>query len=290
MSSAYLYWLVRYVPDVARGERVNVAVVVGCDGGDWAIRVAPDLRRASRLGGDASALQPWLTRLERTIHDYEHPPLDLFAGTDDVSVNRAWLELLSHRFNNVLQISAATPVEALSAQDGADFLFPLLVATPAPVRRSRTRARLVHDLGQLYERTASLEVGTSLLRRPEALTGRQRGRFDFAVVDDDVDQLSQAFAFDVRNLDTLEQELQSWNFVVSRVRESGASITHGSIQHRAAAGVPVAVAFQEPSARDDRRWDIFEAAREAWAALDVTAVPSTELDAIAREARELVLA
>ena len=45
MNGAYLYWLVRDVPDVVRGEQVNVAVIVGQDGGDWAIRVAPDLRR-----------------------------------------------------------------------------------------------------------------------------------------------------------------------------------------------------------------------------------------------------
>lgn len=290
MSGDYLYWLVRYVPDVARGERVNVAVIVGRDTGDWAIRVAPNLRRASRLGGDASALRPWLERLERSIHAFEHPPLDLFAGSDDVRVSRSWLELLSHRFNNVLQVSSATPVEARSAREGAEFLYSVLVATPAPVARSRTRARLVHDLGELYERTASLEVGESLIRRPRALAGRQRGRFDFAVVDDAVDQLSHAFAFDVRDTDALQQELQSWNFVVSRLRQEGALISQGALRRQADASVRVSVAYQEPTRPDAEHRDVFEAALEAWAALDIRAVPSTQLDQIAREARDLVAA
>lgn len=289
MNTAYLYWLVRYVPDVVRGEQVNVAVIVGRDGGDWAIRVAPSLRRASRLGGDASALRPWLDRLQRSIHDFEHPPLGFFAGPETETVSRAWLELLSHRFNNVLQVSSAVPVEAYSAQEGADFLFPILVAAPPATNRSTTRSRLVSDLGSLYSRTASLELGESLFRRPRARVGRQRGRFDFAVVDDRVGQLSQAFAFDVRDADSLEQELQSWNFIVSRLREDGADISVDGTTASASEDVAIAVGYQEPVVHADaRHLDVFEAAREAWSALQVHAVPSTELDRIAIEARDLV--
>jgi len=119
--------------------------------------------------------------------------------------------------------------------------------------------------------------------------GRQRGRFDFAIVDDGVDQLSQAFAFDVRDTDALEQELQSWNFIVSRLRQDGASIGSSNVPLTAEADVAIAVAFQEPAGRPDaRRDDVFAAPLEAWGALDVLAVPSSQLEMIAREARELV--
>ncbi|GAA3773870.1 hypothetical protein GCM10022240_27170 [Microbacterium kribbense] len=289
MSTAYLYWLVRYVPDVARGEQVNVAVIVGRDDGDWAIRVAPDMRRASRLGGDASTLRPWLDRLQRSINDYERPPLELFASPDDVRVTRSWLELLSHRFNNALQISSASPVEADSAADGANFLFPLLVATPEPIRRSQTRTRIVSNLTELYERTAQLEIGESLLTRPRAAIGRQRGQFDFAVVDDQVDQLSQVFAFDVRDADVLERQLQSWNFVVSRLRNDGADITAQHTTAHANSDVAIAVAYQEPPAgHSEQHAEVFAAALEAWEGLDIHAIPSTQLEQIPRQARELV--
>lgn len=289
MTEPYLYWLVRYVPDVARGERVNVAVIVGQDGGDWAIRVAPDLRRASRLGGDARAVRPWLESLQRAVDDYERPPLALFASEAPASVSRAWISLLSHRFNNVLQLSDPAPVEAPSASEGAEFLFSALVAAPVPGARSTTRTRLVQSLGDLYQRTGSLELGESLLRRPRTLAGRQRGRFDFAVVDDHVDQLSQAFAFDVKDTDALEQELQSWNFVVSRLRDGGAIVMSGADELVAEAGVPVSVAYQEPPrSADGRTFDVFGAALEAWDALGVDAVPGAEIDRIAVEARDLV--
>ncbi|MFV0320332.1 MAG: hypothetical protein ACK5IN_08245 [Microbacterium sp.] len=214
----------------------------------------------------------------------------LFATTD-VRVSRSWLELLSHRFNNVLQVSTAAPVDAGSAREAVNFLFPVLVATPPPVTRSRTRARIVNDMAELFVRTGNFEVGSTLIRRPSARIGRQRGRFDFAVVEDGVGQLSQAFAFDVRDTGALEQELQSWNFIVSCLRQDGAAIGVGSHPLLADADVPIAVAFQEPTGLpDSRRDDVFAAAREAWESLGVHAVPSSELDVIAREARELVSA
>lgn len=291
MNEPYLYWLVRYVPDVARGEQVNVAVITGRDGGDWAIRAAPNLRRASRLGGDAQVVRPWLDSLVRSIQDFEQPPLSLFASVHPENVSRAWLSLLSHRFNNVLQLSEPAPVEASSAEDAARFLFDILVAAPEVNPRSKTRTRLVQSLSDLYVRTGSLELGESLLRRPRALMGRQRGRFDFAVVDDKVDQLSHAFAFDVKDSDSLEQELQSWNFVVSRLRDSGGVVTAGSEQRRALANVPVSVVFQEPQASaDTRTQDIFEAALEAWRSLEVSPVPGAEMHRVAVEARELLRA
>lgn len=289
MNEPYLYWLVRYVPDVARGERVNIAVIVGRDGGDWAIRSAPNLRRASRLGGDAQAVRPWLESLERSVRDYEQPPLALFASRGREVVSRGWLSLLSHRFNNILQLSRPAPVEAVSAEDAASFLYSVLVATPDSAPRSKTRTRLVQHLGDLYLRTGSLELGESLLRRPRALVGKQRGRFDFAVIDDHVDQLSHAFAFDVKDTDSLEQELQSWNFVVTRLRDSGAVVSSGAETRSAEPDVPVSVAFQEPPVNaDPRTRDVFDAALEAWRSLDVSAVPGSEMDKIAVEARNLV--
>jgi hypothetical protein len=88
----------------------------------------------------------------------------------------------------------------------------------------------------------------------------------------------------------LERELQSWNFIVSRLRDEGASISQGGRSLAAAGDVAVAVAFQEPTRREARVDDVFEAALEAWAGLGVSAVPSTQLDTIARDALELVSA
>lgn len=289
MNAPYQYWLVRYVPDVARGERVNVAVIAGRDGGDWAIRVVQDLKRASRLGGEAGALRPWLESLESTVSHYQNPPLSLFGGDRVERLSTAWVELLSHRFNNVLQISEAAPVLADSARAAADFLFPILVAAPKTTKRSRTRTRLVSNMNEFYLSTGEFETGRNLLRRPFATIGRQRGRFDFAVLSGDVGQLSQAFAFDVRDSDLLEQEIHSWNYIVSKLRNDGGVLTNGqSSAPSVPADVPISVVYQEPNSLDSRHQDMFAAALEAWTDLEVRAVPSAELDQVAIEASRLV--
>lgn len=293
MRDIYTYWLVRYVPDVARGEQVNVAVVVGRDGGDWAIRSASDLRRASRLGGDASVLRPWLSRLESAFSHYQRPVLNIFSSSATEDISSSWVNRLSHRFNNILQVSDAAPVDAMSAQSAVDFLFPILVANPEKISRSRTRSRLVGDMGEFYLQTAHLQPGKNLIRRPLATIGRQRGRFDFAVVNSRVGQLSQAFAFDVRDLDALEQELHSWNFIVSRLRDAGGAVGEGTTAPFAVSSeVPISVVYQaaESGRLESRRQDLLESALEAWTMLAVRPVPSEQLDLVAQEARGLVAA
>lgn len=111
---------------------------------------------------------------------------------------------------------------------------------------------------------------------------------ELAVNNGAVEQLSQAFAFDVRDADELERQLQSWNFVVSRVRQDGAAMGADPKARRAIpSDVPIAIAFQEPRSPSARINDVFEAAQDAWSSLAVQAVPASQLDTIAREVRDL---
>jgi|GEM_PF-1479157 len=296
MNQRYFYWLVRYVPDAVRGERVNVGVVVGRDGADWAMRRVTNLHRASRLGGNASAIRPWLDRVERVIADYREPPLFADADVERLGsrVGVPWMEGLSSRLNNTVQVGEAVPFLARSAESGARLLYRTLVQEPPPVSRSHTRMSIVSDMNELFVRVANLEDGNNLLRRPVTQVGKQRGRFDFAVLGSRREQLSQAFAFDVRDMRVLEQELQSWNFIVSCIRNDGGKIARGGEGDGVSLDPSVAITAvydRAPgvTATAERR-DVFEAAREAWGALEVTMVPRAELDAVAREAVELVIA
>lgn len=292
MVATYTYWTVRYVPDVVRDERVNIAVIVGRDGADWAVRCAPDLRRASRLGGDATELRAWLGSLEESIATHQAPPLDLYGGAHHDRVSSAWVEMLAHRFNNILQVSEQAPVLGESAREAAGFLYDALVSVPEPARRSRSRTAIARDLTTLLTQTAGLELGRNLWRTPTARVGRQRGRFEHAVVNHDVHQLTQVFAFDVLDVAPLEREVQSWNFIVSRLREHGADFAYGRLTAHAGSDAPIAVAYQEPAARrrDAEHLDTMDAALEAWRELNVTPVPSTDLMSIARGSAQYVSA
>jgi hypothetical protein len=287
----YSYWLIRYVPDAARGEFVNVGIIAGRDGGDWALRRVRSLRRASRLGGNASALEPWLSRIERIIADHQAPPL--FGSLVERPLSGGWLSHLSGRLNNAVQISESAPVEADSAEEAASFLFPFLVAETSFLPAVRTRSRLVSDLRDHYESDANLTFGQGLVPRPRARVGRQRGRFDFAVVADRVSQLSQVWSFDMKDTDRLEQEIQSWSFLVERLRNDGGKLSvkgdYGLLPETIDSEVPISVVYLEPSdPTPGERTEVYLAAREAWEHLRVDAVPSNQLNQVAKDARDLV--
>lgn len=272
----YSYWLVRYVPDVARGERVNVALIVGSDSGDWAIRRVPNLRRASRLGGNATAVRPWLDDLASRIHEAQNPPLEVFGrAAEPLTVAR--FELMAHRFNNVVQLSAGRPVWGESADSIAEALAPVLIDDPSVAARSTTRSGIVAQLSALYTNTLQLEHGRNLFQGVRARVGRQSRRFDLAASHAHRTQLTQAFAFDVRNTSDLERDVQAWNYIVSRLRTEGASLELPGHNVRVTDDTPIAVAYQAAPSPNAQQEDLLGAALEDWSLLGVLATPSSEL-------------
>lgn len=297
---SYSYWLIRYVPDALRGEFVNIGVLVGRDSGDWALRRARSFRRANRLGGDASRAEAWLTSLERYIYDHQHPPLDAFLPEGRRAPSTAQVAQMSRRLNNAIQISDPVPVEGQSAGDAAEFLYQFLVMETAAPARSATRRRLLTHLRDQYLEIGHLDPEKNLERSVRAEVGRQRGRFDFAVLDDDVSQLSQVWSFDIADVDKLEQDIQAWSYMVTRIRDSGGHLAPKSSKRsdsllmpvRIASDVPIAAVYQLPesSPRRAEQTDVFHAAQEAWQGLGVQAVPSSEMQRVAFQARRLVSA
>jgi hypothetical protein len=284
----YTYWLLRYVPDTLRGEMVNIGVLVGRDGGDWALRRVSSFRRAGRLGGDASRVRPWLEWLEHQIDAYQQPTLDTFAAESIEALSAARIHRLQTRLNNSIQISEPTSVQGESASATADFLYQFLVSEAAIPTRSTTRRKLVSQLREQYEQVALEDIGRSLETRPQANVGLQRGRFDFAVVNEEVTQLSQVWSFDLADTEKLEQDIHAWSFLVTRLRDSGGSLgpRSGLKGRRIGSGVPISAVYQTPTGRrqHQEQIDVFSAAQEAWTRLDVNLVPSAELDRVAQDA------
>jgi len=284
----YHYWLLRYVPDAVRGEAINVGVVVGRDNGDWAMKRVRSYRRANRLGGNAARMTPWLDWLQESISDISAPPLLDLPNHSTMPLTEAGMRRLALRLNNSVQIAAPRPVSAESAQEAATFLYDHLVVESVIHPRSSTRQRLLSGLRAQYQQVAQLDIGTSLRTQPLARIGKQSGRFDFAVVDDRVEQLSQVWSFDLQDIDRLEQDIQAWNYLVTRVRDEGASLSDGLLEESIAPDVPIATVFQVSEEHmTGRRLDVVGAAEEAWARLDVISVPSSRLDEVARQARIL---
>lgn len=272
---SYQYWVVRYVPNVARGEFVNIGIVVGGDDRDWRVRFVSSLGRAHRLGGDPSELTRWTRWFSRVIGNAELP--DLYEGVAMKSKS-SWISQLAVRQANTVQISQAIPIRAESAEEAMNLLFPILIESPdEQPHRSGTRRRIVSDLKDVYEYQLNLIPGKTLLSRPLAKIGRQAGRFDFAALGPQRSHLSHAWAFDTKDAEKLQQDVQSWSFLVGRIREDGALVTAGSVEARLQPEVPIHAVYRPPTSNKTAMNDVFAAALDAWRINEVKAIAIDDL-------------
>jgi len=127
--------------------------------------------------------------------------------------------------------------------------------------RGVLRDTLTHEFG--------LTVDMDFHLTPRVTIGRQHGLFDLAATLGKT-SLTNVWAFNVASLDSLERDIQSWNFIVSRLREDGAEVNlRGGASRVIASDAPIQVVIDPPRSKSGQRIDVYEAALEAWAKNDV---------------------
>jgi hypothetical protein len=255
------YWVIRYVPDPVREEFVNIGVIAGSDE-QWAYRRVSNLGRASRLGGSASYTSSFLRRIEGAIESRLDAVEALFPSESGVAFARGDIEDLRVRMNNLVQLSDARPVLARSADEAVDLAFEL-------------RPELVRHVERFQLATV----------------GAQQTGIDFAVQDGVVRQMSQVWAFDVKDTRNLQTQIQAWNYLLGLLRQDGGSLTRKTRDGDALEipkDVEINAVFAAPVTPTGEAQ--FEVAREGWRRLDVEVVPSSESDSIIAEAERLLQA
>jgi hypothetical protein len=287
----YNYWLLRYVPDSVRGEFVNVAVIVGSDdSGDWALRRADSLRRASRLGGDASVIEDWLTRLSTSISS-QATMLRPAVSSGSLRPSFASLDRVRRQLNNTFQISTPTPVLATSAEAAAERLFTQLVSVAEPRPKVALRAAAVRELKEAFYQAGDL--GSKEVQQNVRLhVGRQQARFEFAIGQSRVAQLSHVWSFNRQGISDLAQEIQAASYAINRLRERGGRLENPNRPTQRDVelppDIPVRVLYVPPETAQQQ--EIFGNAEEAWADLGVLPFPVGDENRIAREAVALLRA
>lgn len=297
MDAGYQYWLIRYVPNAIRGEFVNIAVLVGMDGEDWALRTVSSFTRASRLGGDARQARHWLDEL-RVAVDHANGTGDLRRASPllersrsrrftEMSMNSGILAHMAARLNNSVQISEARPVHTQDAASAAERLYRLLVHEIPAVTRTRARTRLLEKIGKEFAQIPGLDQDV-VQRNPRIQIGMQVKRFDLALGDDRVRQMTQVVSFTRKDLDNVNQEVSAWSHVVNRLRGRGGQLELGKSGRllRIDQDVPIRVVHDEPQT-DDQRMQL-DIARESWRELGVQDFTSADVHRFALEARRLV--
>lgn len=272
---SYQYWIIRFVPNVARGEFTNIGIVCGSDDrGDWAVGFdSRSVRNRGSFSSDLRELSNWTAWFRRTIESHSSQTLD------EQSVSSGWIQQLRSRQSNSIQFSEPAPIDVESARDGVELLFPHLVERE-PARRARTLTRqsLRGDVRDTLLYESDFTLGQNLFVQPKLQIGKLRGAFDFLSVEDGTDELTNVWAFNVATLEVLEREVQSWNYLVTRFRDAGATLRLGANRTaRLDADAPIDVVYDPPSSMNESDWrrDIFDAALEAW---DLSGVTSCTMD------------
>lgn len=283
MALGYESWVLRYVPDPVRGEFVNVGVIVGVDGRDWAIRSMVSFSRANRLGGNASLLRPALNSLRTRVSLTNRRIPSSFQGFQEMARERPLTESavaeLSARYNNALQISPPMPAFGESAEQVAGMLYSHLVLESIREPVSRPRTRMINDFSKALARAWRGENEVPLLRNPVVRIGRQRQNFDFALHDNEVEQMTHVISVNRKDLMQVEQEINAWNFAVRLIRDNGGQLeTHeNKLSFVVPPGTPITMVHDEPKGEPER--EVLAIAKESWINLDVHDVTPANIEA-----------
>jgi len=128
----YIYSLIRFVPDPARGEFVNVGAIVGSEeSSEWQVRQIENPKRARAIDENASLDAVWsfIDRVGVDIDNFEAAAQSLFGP--DVELTEDWLWRLHADHQNIVQLSAPVPMVAESADEALESVFDLMVLDPA---------------------------------------------------------------------------------------------------------------------------------------------------------------
>ena len=222
----YKFTLIRFVPDPARGEFVNIgAIAVNDDADDWGIRWIANYTRAKALdsAGFLPAAKAFTAELDGRIAELDRPTMDSEPPTI------AWLSDLAAEMNNIVQLSEPAPVVADSAEAALDVVFERLL-----VDHARTRYRFQKkQKAQAAARKAYSDhhVPRSAVKEHARVTSGAFGfDFDFAVHNGHAVQLVQCWSFQLPNQDELTEQVKAWAWMARHIRDGGGRLlTDGDV-------------------------------------------------------------
>jgi DUF3037 family protein len=276
----YVYSVVRYVPNPATGEFVNVGVIAGSDEtGDWSLRKAENPRRA-RLFGPLDSLNA----VDAFMNEVGSR-LDNFTLMESADISERWLTDMQRRHRNIVQQTAPAPVIADSAEEALDFIFPQVVLEEASAmdvgsRPYATRLRLFSELRNSYRKA---KIGSGLVReRVPVSAGGVTTNMDFVVGNGEIIQLAHTWSFQISSVSEIARDVKSWGFALERLIEHG-GFAQGERPVEIHPRTPVEVVYAPPRTGDQEQ--VFAEAQRVFDDLAVTAFPQEDVSRVADDAR-----
>ena len=283
----FIYSLIRFVPDPARGEFVNVGAIVGSEASsEWQVRQIQNPMRARAIDeqGSLGAVWSFIDRIGVEIDNFEATTQSMFGS--DVELTEEWLWRLHADHQNIVQLSAPTPMIAESADDALEQVFDLMVLDPAVRKHSFTNKHTA--LAALHRAYSGFDImrGKQLRERVTLKTSHHAAQFDFAVTNGQAVQLTRAWSFQVPDQGTLAEQLKAWGWTVQEAHSSGGRVRTAVGEFDAREDVDIEVVYV--AAAPSRAAPAFVEAEHVFETLGVRAVPHDRAGEVARRARDLL--
>ncbi len=277
----YLYSLIRFVPEPATGEFVNIGAIAGSDAArEWAIRTVGNLARARRFEEGRGLLKQALVAVELLgeMVDTAMGELEL-DGVPRMS--EAELLRISAEWRNIIQISAPLPAIAASAEDALDMIFDDMVIDPESRRRMRVgQPQLAKAIRRAF---AEARIDASLREKPAVEAGGYEDRFEFAVANGRVVQLIRTWSLQTAGPGELAKDVHAWAWIAEKIRAGGGHVTVDDQKLDVPKDVRM-VAVYAPADSEEGRRAIGEA-RHAAAEIRATLIGYNEVESVVRDAR-----
>ncbi len=284
----FVYSLIRFVPDPAKGEFVNVGAIVGSElSSEWQIRQVSNPARARALDDERSLDLVWAfcTRVGADIDRFEDSLYRLFDS--EVELSEDWLENLHTQHRNIVQLSPPSPMVADSADEALDRLFSQMILDPTRHRQSTVTKHVVLAAMRRAYGSCGLHKNRGFVERARLSASDHSIPVDFAVVNGQVQQLVQTWSFQSADQQSLAQQVRSWGWVVHRTRQQGAQLDASGVEGLDVDPDIAIRAVYVPPAPDGNA-DAYRGALDVFKETAIEHRPIDQVKDVAEEARRLL--
>ena len=284
----YVYSTIRFVPNPARGEFVNVGMIVGSeDSAEWKLRLIDNMKRARALDEREVLPALWssVDDLERQIDAFEDAVESSLPSAPELS--EAWLGGLWERSQNIIQFSRPAPIVAEHAEHAIELLWDRLVVDPESRYRPSATKRPALKKARTAYAALGIRKGQFIAERRTVQGIHHRQVFDFVVANGRAVQLTHTWSFQRPDQERLAEDLKSWAWTVGDIRDGGGTV---AMLDNKVTNVPstvdVSVVYTPPE--DDGPRAVFEEALAAFDKVKVRAVTADHAAQVAIRARQLL--
>ena len=284
----FVYSLIRFVPDPAKGEFVNVGAIVGSElSSEWQIRQVSNPARARALDDERSLDLVWAfcNRVGADIDRFEDSIYRLFDS--EVELSEDWLENLHTQHRNIVQLSPPSPMVADSADEALDRLFSQMILDPTRHRQSTVTKHVVLAAMRRAYGSCGIRKNRGFVERARLSASDHSIPVDFAVVNGQVLQLVQTWSFQSADQQSLAQQVRSWGWVVHRTRKQGAQLDASGVEGRDVDPDIAIRAVYVPPAPDGNA-DAYRGALDVFKETAIEHRPINQVKDVAEEARRLL--